>query len=144
MIRWIVIVAALLGFLSVLVGAFGAHGMESQLEGQGFSAEDIAKKIDQCEVAVRYQMFHVLAILALGLMGQDACPKKRVVATVFFLLGITAFSGGLYSMVFLDLMGHWSIVPLGGLCFMVGWICLILVGLDKSMLETQGSGEVAG
>ena len=132
MIRWIVIVAALFGFLSVLIGAFGAHGLEGRLEAQGFNPEEIVDKADQCEVAVRYQMFHVLALLAMGLMGQQACSKKRAVASGFFIAGICFFSGGLYSMVFLDVMGHWAIVPLGGLCFMIGWICTVLVGLDRS------------
>ena len=137
LIRWIVVLAAVLGFVSVAIGAFGAHGLDSRLEAQGFAAEEIAKKLDQCETAVRYQMFHVLALMALGLMGQQACSKKRSVASAFFALGICLFCGGLYSMVFLDAMGHWAIVPAGGLCFMIGWICTVLVGLDR----TAGQGD---
>ena len=131
MIRWIVVLAGILGFVGVLVGAFGAHGLPDRLATQGFDGVEVAKKVEQLEIGVRYQMFHVLAILVIGLLGGEACSKKRRLATFFFLAGSVLFSGGLYSMALLDVMGHWAIVPLGGLCFMIGWVIVVLLGTDK-------------
>lgn len=128
MIRWLVIVAGLLGALGVMIGAYAAHGLESSLSDQGLSTEEIAKRLEQCDVAVRYHMLHVLVILGLGL-STVGCPKRRGVAAGFLLAGITLFSGGLYSMVFLGVMGHWAIVPCGGLCFMIAWGLIAFLGL---------------
>ncbi|MFN3193386.1 MAG: DUF423 domain-containing protein [Aureliella sp.] len=125
MIRWIVIAAGILGAVGVMIGAYGAHGLEKSLAEQNLASDEVAKKLAQCETAVRYHMVHVLALLSIGLSA-GACRKKRTFASIFFLLGITLFSGGLYSMVFADQIGHWAIVPSGGLCFMVAWISVIL------------------
>ncbi len=130
MIRWTVVLAGILGFVGVLLGAFGAHGLPDRLAAQGFGEVEVAKKVDQLEIGVRYQMFHVLAILAIGLLGGKASSKKRRLATGFFLAGSALFSGGLYSMAMLDVMGHWAIVPLGGLCFMIGWVIVVMLGTD--------------
>ena len=130
MIRWTVVLAGILGFVGVLLGAFGAHGLPDRLAAQGFDEVEVAKKVDQLEIGVRYQMFHVLAILAIGLLGGEASSTKRRLATGFFLAGSALFSGGLYSMALLDVMGHWAIVPLGGLCFMIGWVIVVMLGTD--------------
>ncbi len=122
MVRWIVLVAAVLGAAGVGIGAHAAHGLETDLEKQGLAPEAIGKRVGQCEVGVRYQMTHVLAMLVLGVMNSAQNSWHRSIAASFFLLGIGLFSGGLYSMVFLDTMGHWAIVPSGGLCFIVGWL----------------------
>lgn len=120
--RWIVLIAGLLGTVGVAIGAHAAHGLETMLLEQGVVAEQVVKRLSQCEVAVRYHMLHSLALLSLGLMADGLGAKRRVCAASFFLLGIVLFSGGLYSMVYLGQMGHWAIVPLGGLCFILGWL----------------------
>lgn len=132
MIRWIVAVAGTIGCIGVVIGAYAAHGLEASLLEQGLETADVAKRLDQCEVAVRYHMVHTLALLAVGLTAQSACRRRRAVAAGFFLLGIALFSGGLYSMVFLGVMGHWAIVPCGGLSFMAGWIGIALLAFGKS------------
>lgn len=116
--------------LGVMIGAYAAHGLQNDLNAGGMSAEDVAKRLDQCDVAVRYHMLHTLALLLLG-VSTVACPKKRQSAAVFFLLGLALFSGGLYSMVFFGVMGHWAIVPCGGLCFMIGWLCVTIMAVGK-------------
>lgn len=131
MIRWIVFLAGLLGIVGVIIGAFAAHGLEKNLSAQELGVEEIAKRLDQCDVAVRYHMLHTLALLALGLNAGGVSGKIRSLATLFFLLGIALFSGGLYSMVFLGQMGHWAIVPSGGLCFILGWLCITIMALAK-------------
>ncbi|MEO8269814.1 MAG: DUF423 domain-containing protein [Aureliella sp.] len=120
--RWIVLLAGLLGAVGVAIGAHAAHGLEAMLLEQGVVAEQVAKRLSQCDVAARYQMLHSLALLSLGLLAEGLGAKRRVCAAWFFVLGIALFSGGLYSMVYLGQMGHWAIVPLGGLCFMLGWL----------------------
>lgn len=129
--RGIVLLAGLLGAMGVGIGAFGAHGLEGSLKSQGLSVEEISQRQSQCDVAVHYHMTHVLALLSIGLLsGQRS--KWRLAAASFFVLGITMFSGGLYSMVFLGKMGHWAIVPSGGLCFIIGWICTAGMAWDKA------------
>jgi uncharacterized membrane protein YgdD (TMEM256/DUF423 family) len=122
-IRWIVLLAGILGAVGVAIGANAAHGLEKSLAKQGIAEADIAKRLDQCDVAVRYHLTHVLALLAIGLNGRSGTGSKQI-AALFFLLGIGLFCGGLYSMVYLGVMGHWAIVPAGGVSFMLGWIAL--------------------
>ncbi|MCA9181705.1 MAG: DUF423 domain-containing protein [Planctomycetales bacterium] len=120
--RWIVLLAGLLGAVGVAIGAHAAHGLEAMLLQQGVVGEQVAKRLSQCEVASRYHMLHCLALLSLGLVAEGLGTKRRTAAASFFLLGIILFSGGLYSMVYLGQMGHWAIVPSGGLCFILGWL----------------------
>jgi uncharacterized membrane protein YgdD (TMEM256/DUF423 family) len=124
--RILLVVAALLGAAGVGIGAFAAHGLEKLLSQQGLDEVDIVKRLQQCDVAVRYHMLHTLALVILSLTSIISGRKWRVavVTAVFWLMGIALFSGGLYSMVFAGVMGHWTIVPSGGLCFIVGWCAL--------------------
>jgi uncharacterized membrane protein YgdD (TMEM256/DUF423 family) len=122
--------AGLLGTLGVLIGAFGAHGLEGYLKGLGLEAANISKRLSQCDVAVRYHLVHTLAIFAAGVYT-SVCGTRLTWSVLFWFLGICLFSGGLYSMVFLGQMGHWAIVPGGGLCFVLGWLGLMLHGLTQ-------------
>ena len=121
MSRWIVLTAGVLGILGVAIGAYAAHGLEALLGKQGLEAAEILKRLDQCEVAVRYHMLHTLALLAIGLSPAIQGRRRTNAAALLMLLGIALFSGGLYSMVFLGEIGHWAIVPSGGLCLLMGW-----------------------
>ena len=131
MSRWIVLVAGLLGVVGVAIGAFAAHGLEKHLATQGIDAADIAKRIEQCDVAVRYHMLHTLALLALGLSSAARDLRRTALASCLILLGIALFSGGLYSMVFLGVMGHWAIVPSGGMCLILGWCCVASLAFGR-------------
>lgn len=130
--RGLIILIALLGAVGVAIGAFAAHGLEKQLAGQGLEPADVLKRMDQCDVAVRYHMLHTLAMLAVTLVQLFSGKRSTVagVAAFFWLLGIGLFSGGLYSMVFAGVMGHWAIVPSGGLCFILGWFSLAGAGFS--------------
>ncbi len=131
MIRWIVLFAGLLGAVGVGIGAHTAHGLEKMLTEQGLSEGDVLKRLDQCDVAVRYHLTHVVALLALGLSTSRRAVQTKNAAAVFMLLGIAFFSGGLYSMVYTGVMGHWAIVPFGGLCFIVGWIITAAIAFSS-------------
>ena len=131
MMRWIVLLAGVLGAIGVGIGAFAAHGLGQNLKAQGLPLEEIDNRLRQCDVAVRYHMFHVLALLTIGFLPQRRAICRRAAAG-FFGLGIALFSGGLYSMVFLGEMGHWAIVPVGGLCFILGWLCTAGLAWEES------------
>ncbi len=130
--RWIVCLAGILGALGVTIGAYAAHGLEASLSQQGLTAEEIVKRLDQCDVAVRYHMLHTLALLSLGLAGAAVRGRRAAAAAGSWLLGIALCSGGLYSMVFLGQMGHWAIVPSGGLCLIVGWCLLATLAFGRA------------
>jgi uncharacterized membrane protein YgdD (TMEM256/DUF423 family) len=128
--RWTLIAAGLLGVVGVATGAFAAHGLEGWLQRQLVESEELQKRIQQCDVAVRYHLLHALALLALG-VGATFQGRLMHAAGLFWVLGVCLFSGGLYSMVFLGAMGHWAIVPSGGLCFILGWTMILIQGLLK-------------
>lgn len=122
LIRWIVFVAGILGAVGVGIGAHAAHGLEDMLTKQGLAEADVLKRLAQCDVAVRYHLIHVVALLALGASTSRRAPASKSIAAFFLLLGMALFCGGLYSMVYFGQMGHWAIVPSGGLCFIIGWL----------------------
>lgn len=109
-------IGALAGFLGVGIGAFGAHGLRSRL-----SPEMLAV----FETAVRYQMYHALALLltaaAIGRLG-DA--RWLVVAGWCFAAGIVLFSGSLYALALTGASVLGAVTPLGGVAFLIGWACL--------------------
>lgn len=134
------IVASLLGAVGVTLGAFQAHGLEKMLAKKGHRPEVAEKKLDQCEVGVRYQMYHVLALFGVGLVALYGNAERvshvlLAAAGILFLAGIALFSGGLYLIVFLDNGFHWSLVPAGGLAFILGW--LMLAGAAVSLKTTD-------
>lgn len=104
-------IAAVSGFLTVALGAFGAHGLKALLT--EYDTVDIWDK------AVLYQMFHTLALLVLALR-----PTVNAGAAIGFLIGICVFSGSLYVLALTNLRWLGAITPLGGLAFLIGWILL--------------------
>ena len=138
MTRWALLAAGVLGVTGVAMGAFAAHGLEGWLERQSIDPLAVEKRIEQCEVAVRYHLLHALAVLSVGLSGWCRASLSRM-ALLLWSLGIVFFSGGLYSMVFFDAMGHWAIVPSGGLCLILGWASIALLGIFPG---PKGASEV--
>lgn len=108
---------AVLGFLSVALGAFGAHALKATLEAAG--------RVDTFELAVRYQFFHALALLFVGLWRDRKESTRLGLAALFFVLGVALFSGSLYALSLTSLGFVVFLTPLGGTCFLVGWAFLI-------------------
>ncbi|MBT8144401.1 MAG: DUF423 domain-containing protein [Gammaproteobacteria bacterium] len=104
------------------MGAFGAHGLRDRV-----SAELLAI----FETGVRYQMYHGLALLAVAYAVTRWPGTLPTVAGWSFLAGIVVFSGSLYLMTFTGLRWLGAITPIGGVCLIVGWICLALAPLIK-------------
>ncbi len=117
--RLIIQLAALLGGLGVGIGAFGAHGLRPMLETAG--------RFDTFETAVRYQFYHTLALLALGVLW-TARPELRGLGTTAWLwvAGVVIFSGSLYTLCFTGITKLGAVAPLGGLLLIAGWISLLL------------------
>jgi uncharacterized membrane protein YgdD (TMEM256/DUF423 family) len=119
--------AAFLGALSVLLGAFAAHKLKTLVS-------DVA--VNTFETGVRYQFYHVFALLAVGVLYANYPNKLLKAAGWLFIAGIVFFSGSLYLLTYKEaavLPGlKWvgPITPIGGAFFIAGWVCLAL-GIKK-------------
>ena len=112
---WI-ITGSIFAALAVLFGAFGAHGLKSRV-----SAEDLVI----FETGVRYQMYHALALLVLGLIAMNSAVYFSSLPFVLFVSGIVIFSGTLYLIPLTGLRWLGAITPIGGTALIAGWISLI-------------------
>lgn len=111
------VVGALAGALGVILGAFGAHALKSRVG---------ADLLAVFETGVRYQMYHALALLAVGVVAQRAPGSWIQAAGWLFVAGIVIFSGSLYLMTFTGARWLGAVTPFGGLAFILGWIALAL------------------
>ena len=108
-------VGSLLGFLGVALGAFAAHALKSRLD---------ADMLATFEVGVRYQMYHALALLAVG-WACTRWPGALVNASGWlFVAGTVIFSGSLYALSLSGVRWLGAITPIGGLALLAGWLCL--------------------
>jgi len=106
-------IASTLCFLAVALGAFGAHSLKPVLEANG--------TIDAWNKAVLYHLAHAVALLALALHGTASRG-----ALSLLLAGVLIFSGSLYLLAITNLRWLGAITPIGGLCFLAGWLWLII------------------
>lgn len=117
----ILILAAILGLTSVIIGAFGAHGLKQVLN---------ADQLQTFEVGVRYQMYHALFLLFIGLTDKITVKAK---SAIFYLIlvGVIFFSGSIYGLATNDLTGFdfkkiAFITPIGGSLLIASWIIILL------------------
>ena len=119
MARFFLTSAALLAGLAVAAGAFATHALRAQLSDRALAI---------FETAVRYQMYHALALLLVGVLLSRA--EAGVVALTVtgwaFLAGIVLFSGSLYGLSLAGIKVLGAIAPVGGLALMMGWLCLAI------------------
>lgn len=118
---------AILAAIGVGIGALGSHSMPEFLKAKGFDEAKIEKRLEQCETGVRYQLFHSLAIVAIGLSPLSRNRRSFQIASSLMVAGILLFSGGIYGIVFFEAPTH-MIVPFGGVAFIVGWFALAIGG----------------
>lgn len=123
--RLIIQLAALLGALGVGIGAFGAHGLRPMLEASG--------RFDTFETAVRYQFYHTLALLGVGILLQVR-PELRGLGAVswLWLSGVVIFSGSLYTLCFTGITKLGAVAPIGGLLLIAGWLYLLWTARNLS------------
>ena len=118
MVKFWFISAAISGFLSVALGAFGAHSLKNILDEYGKSIY---------EKAVLYQMFHTVALFVVGVLQHLAKETSFSIAGWGFLIGIVLFSGSLYLLAITDIKWLGVVTPLGGVAFLFGWFWLVLI-----------------
>ena len=115
MVRFWLVVGSLMAGLGVAGGAFGAHALKTRLP---------ADLLLVFETGVRYQMYHALGLLAVA-FALDRWPGGHFQAAGWFLLaGIVLFSGSLYALCLTGVRVLGAITPIGGLCFLAGWLLL--------------------
>jgi uncharacterized membrane protein YgdD (TMEM256/DUF423 family) len=118
------IIASIYGMLAVILGAFGAHALKTKLDEYHHTIY---------EKAVSYQFYHVIGLFAVVFLATKLETKSLNLAGWFFAAGILFFSGSLYLLATSELLGISSfskilgpITPIGGLCFIIGWILLLI------------------
>jgi uncharacterized membrane protein YgdD (TMEM256/DUF423 family) len=118
------VLGSLLGALSVMIGAFGAHALKKLLTDNG--------RMDVFETAVKYQFYHAFALLITGLLLFRVQHKLFDYAGISFIAGMLIFSGSLYILCITNVKWWGAVTPIGGLCMIAGWI-LLAVALMKSL-----------
>ncbi|QDU58098.1 DUF423 domain-containing protein [Aeoliella mucimassa] len=124
--RWLT-VAAGIGALAVVLGAFGAHGVPSYLEQQGFSADAVAKRLADFQTAARYHMFGALFLMGVSIAYGQLTSTARVVACWTMIAGLVLFCGAVYAVALVpdELRGTFgAIAPFGGTLMIAGWVAL--------------------
>ena len=115
----IVVTAAILGALTIMIGAFGAHALKELIT---------EKSLVSFETGVRYQMYHVIVMLILG-VSNSVLPKTQKWVFRFFIIGILFFSGSIYLLTLNEFLPFDAktiafITPIGGFLLIIGWLRL--------------------
>lgn len=118
--------AFLFAATAVMLGAFGAHGLKKIIS-------DSSLQI--FETGVRYQMYHAFGLMIAAIIFNTSVQKRVLLAGRLFTAGIIIFSGSLY---FMSITGDkfrfiGAITPIGGVCFIAGWIMLFAALSDKKI-----------
>jgi uncharacterized membrane protein YgdD (TMEM256/DUF423 family) len=112
---------AVLAFVAVAAGAFGAHALATRLT---------PDRLAVYETAARYQMYHALAIVAVGLAALHWSSSLLSAAGWAFAVGVLVFCGTLYAIAFGAPRWLGAVTPLGGLAFLAGWALLVAAALS--------------
>lgn len=111
---------ALLGFIGVAAGAFGAHAIRARVS---------AERLDNWKTAADYQLWHALATIASGLITVRWASGAAAVAGWCFVGGVMLFSGSLYALALTDRRKLGAITPFGGVLFLAGWALLLVAAI---------------
>ena len=114
------IAGSFFGLTAVVIGAFGAHGLEDSID---------ASSLVSFETGVKYQMYHALLLLLLSLFAISERTKRMLL--ILFICGIVLFSGSIYALTTnvlsaFDFSKIAFLTPLGGLLLIVGWVLLLI------------------
>ncbi len=125
----ILITASILGVLSIVLGAFAAHGLEKLID---------TSSIETFETGVRYQMYHAILLLIIGSSSfLNTKPKQYILYLV--VLGVLFFSGSIYGLATNELTSFdfkqiALITPIGGMLLIFAWV-VMLIGIVKNKAE---------
>jgi uncharacterized membrane protein YgdD (TMEM256/DUF423 family) len=121
--RTFLLIGSILGFLGVAFGAFAAHALRSRVS---------PEMLTVFETAVRYQMYHTFAVLIVAAaIGRIGDASLLVMAGWFFFAGILLFSGSLYALALTGIGMFGALTPVGGLLFLIGWVCLAIFAIGR-------------
>jgi len=131
--RTFLVLGAVLGFIGVGLGAFGAHALRAKL---------LPERLATFETGIRYHLWHGLALFVVVAVGaldlvrpspryeltvvENGMPWPAVAAGWLFVAGIVLFSGSLYALALTGRRRWGAVTPLGGVCFLAGWLLLAL------------------
>ena len=115
--KW-VIISAVSGFIAVAIGAFGAHGLKNKIS---------LEMMEVYKTGVLYQFIHTIILMILSLTDFI----KSSYASIFFLTGIILFSFSLYIYSISGIILFAMITPVGGVCFLVGWLWIIVEAIRR-------------
>jgi uncharacterized membrane protein YgdD (TMEM256/DUF423 family) len=110
-------IGSISGALAVVIGAFGAHGLKDKLCDQMLTVY---------KTGVEYHFYHTLALLGIGLLSLHYKSALLTASGWVMVAGILIFSGSLYALSISGIKILGAITPIGGLCFIMGWILLAL------------------
>jgi uncharacterized membrane protein YgdD (TMEM256/DUF423 family) len=119
-IKIVLSIAAFSAMLSVVLGAFAAHGLKSKL------SENL---LNTFQTGVQYQMYHSLALILLVILYRQMPQSLLIYSAGFMFAGIILFSGSLYMLALTQIKWFGPVTPLGGACFIIGWVLLIAATL---------------
>ncbi|MBK9976889.1 MAG: DUF423 domain-containing protein [Gemmatimonadetes bacterium] len=115
--RLFLIIAAFSGAVSVGAGAFGAHALRARLE---------PRLLEVFQTGAQYQMYHALALVGVAWVASRWPGALSTASGWLFVAGTVLFSGSLYAMALTGVRALGAITPLGGVCFIAGWVALAL------------------
>lgn len=118
--RKFLLLGAVSAFIGVAAGAFGAHALEARLP---------ADLLAVYETGVRYELFHALALLFVGLAADRWPAAGWGRAGWMFAIGTVLFSGSLYALALTGLRPLGAVTPVGGVCLLLGWVFSLRAGI---------------
>src|SRR3989304_6387959 len=117
MSRTFIVAGAVGGFLSIALGAFGAHALKEHLS---------PEMLQIFETGVRYQMYHSLALFVVAWAADKYISGLFSKAGWLFIVGIVIFSGSLYVLTLTGIRWFGAVTPVGGVALLAGWVCLAI------------------
>jgi len=120
--RWILAAGGLLLATATVLGAFGAHALQARLP---------ADRLQVYETAVRYQFYHALGVLAIGVAALTIDTPLLRWSAGLLIVGICVFSGSLYALCVGAPRALGIVTPLGGLALIAGWVVFVAAVLGR-------------
>lgn len=127
-------IACVIGALAIGIGAFGAHGVPSYLEGRGFDQASIDRRLGDFETGARYQMYGALFVLGLSVAMEKISSRCFEIAAWAMVLGCDLFASVLYAVALVpdDMRGTFGrFAPIGGGLMIVAWVSAAVGAMRK-------------